>query len=66
METTEALHLESKVENLSFNYYNPTTDSIETTSLSAYQGKWVVLFFYPADFTFVCPTELKDLIPIIP
>ncbi len=24
-------------------------------------GKWVVLFFYPADFTFVCPTELADL-----
>lgn len=27
-------------------------------SLSDYQGKWVVLFFYPADFTFVCPTEI--------
>ena len=24
-------------------------------------GKWAVLFFYPADFTFVCPTELGDL-----
>lgn len=24
-------------------------------------GKWVVFFFYPADFTFVCPTELEDL-----
>ncbi|OEU68715.1 MAG: peroxiredoxin [Desulfovibrio sp. S3730MH75] len=24
-------------------------------------GKWTVLFFYPADFTFVCPTELADL-----
>jgi peroxiredoxin (alkyl hydroperoxide reductase subunit C) len=29
--------------------------------LSDYAGKWLVLFFYPADFTFVCPTELKDL-----
>ncbi len=28
-------------------------------SLSDYQGKWVVLFFYPLDFTFVCPTEIK-------
>ena len=27
-------------------------------SLSAYRGKYVVLFFYPLDFTFVCPTEL--------
>jgi len=25
------------------------------------QGKWSVVFFYPADFTFVCPTELEDL-----
>jgi len=25
------------------------------------QGKWAVFFFYPADFTFVCPTELGDM-----
>ena len=25
-------------------------------------GKWSVFFFYPADFTFVCPTELEDLV----
>jgi peroxiredoxin (alkyl hydroperoxide reductase subunit C) len=30
-------------------------------SLSDYKGKFVVLFFYPADFTFVCPTELEDM-----
>ena len=24
-------------------------------------GKWNLFFFYPADFTFVCPTELEDL-----
>ena len=28
-------------------------------SLSDYRGRWVVLFFYPLDFTFVCPTEIK-------
>jgi alkyl hydroperoxide reductase subunit AhpC len=28
-------------------------------NLSDYRGKWVVLFFYPGDFTFVCPTEIK-------
>lgn len=28
-------------------------------SLTDYNGKWVALFFYPRDFTFVCPTELK-------
>ena len=30
----------------------------KTVSLSDYKGKYVVLFFYPLDFTFVCPTEL--------
>lgn len=25
------------------------------------EGKWSVFFFYPADFTFVCPTELVDM-----
>lgn len=28
--------------------------------LSDYKGKWVVLFFYPLDFTFVCPTEITS------
>jgi len=27
----------------------------------SFTGKWSVVFFYPADFTFVCPTELEDL-----
>jgi alkyl hydroperoxide reductase subunit AhpC len=27
-------------------------------ALKQYQGKWLVLFFYPADFTFICPTEV--------
>ncbi len=26
-----------------------------------YKGKWLVLFFYPKDFTFVCPTEITGL-----
>jgi peroxiredoxin len=34
---------------------------IKKISLDDYRGKWVVLFFYPADFTFVCPTELGEL-----
>jgi len=33
---------------------------IKKIKLSDYKGKWVVLIFYPADFTFVCPTELED------
>lgn len=41
-------------------------DEIKEVSLSDYQGKWVVLVFYPADFTFVCPTELEDLAVLYP
>lgn len=33
-------------------------ESFTHRALSDYQGKWLVLFFYPMDFTFVCPTEL--------
>jgi alkyl hydroperoxide reductase subunit AhpC len=32
--------------------------SFKNIKLSDYKGKWVVLFFYPLDFTFVCPTEI--------
>jgi NADH-dependent peroxiredoxin subunit C len=32
-----------------------------TVSDADVTGKWAVFFFYPADFTFVCPTELEDL-----
>lgn len=39
-----------------------STKNLETLSenvkLSDYEGKWLVLLFYPLDFTFVCPTEL--------
>ncbi len=31
-----------------------------TVALKDYRGKWLVLFFYPLDFTFVCPTEIKE------
>lgn len=36
-------------------------EQIKKIKLSDYTGKWLILFFYPADFTFVCPTELKEL-----
>ncbi len=35
-------------------------NKINKFKLSDYKGKWVVLIFYPADFTFDCPTELED------
>jgi peroxiredoxin (alkyl hydroperoxide reductase subunit C) len=36
-------------------------DNIEKVKLSSFRGKWFVLFFYPGDFTFVCPTELREI-----
>ncbi|MBO5612708.1 MAG: peroxiredoxin [Prevotella sp.] len=35
--------------------------SFKTVSNKDIEGKWALFFFYPADFTFVCPTELADL-----
>jgi peroxiredoxin 2/4 len=41
----------------------PSTKDLETLKgvarLSDYRGKWLVMFFYPLDFTFVCPTEIR-------
>jgi len=39
-------------------YQNEDTKKVK---FSDFKGKWLVLFFYPADFTFVCPTELSEM-----
>jgi peroxiredoxin (alkyl hydroperoxide reductase subunit C) len=36
------------------------------TNLKDYKGKWLVFFFYPRDFTFICPTELKGFAKMKP
>ena len=36
-------------------------ESFKDVQLTDYRGKWLILFVSPADFTFVCPTELEDL-----
>lgn len=41
-------------------------ETIKDVSLRGLHGKWFVLFFYPADFTFVCPTELEELADLYP
>ena len=45
----------------SLSAYDPQKDDVIKVNLEDYKGKWTVLFFYPGDFTFVCPTELKDM-----
>ncbi len=46
-------------EDLSFSVFKD--GDISEMSFKDLRGKWVVLFFYPADFTFVCPTELGEM-----
>ncbi len=50
-----------KVTEFELTAYNPGQDDFKQVKLSDYLGKWLVVMFYPADFTFVCPTELEDL-----
>ncbi len=35
-------------------------EQLKKINLADYKGKWLVVLFYPADFTFVCPTELEE------
>jgi len=48
-----------KVEDLSFEVFH--NNRISKKKISDYRDKWLIVFFYPADFTFVCPTELEDV-----
>ncbi len=46
---------------LDFNVQAYLNNEFKEVKKSDVLGKWSVFFFYPADFTFVCPTELEDL-----
>jgi NADH-dependent peroxiredoxin subunit C len=51
------------VPNFTMDVYDPDNRAFGKVSLDELKkdGKWTILVFYPADFTFVCPTELADL-----
>lgn len=50
-----------KIEEFEANAYNPKTEEFVVVTDKDLIGKWNVVMFYPADFSFVCPTELEDL-----
>lgn len=41
-------------------------DETREMKFSDFRGKWLVVMFYPADFTFVCPTELEEMAKLYP
>jgi peroxiredoxin 2/4 len=51
----------SKAPNFTMNSTKDLEKLSVPVSLEDYSGKWLVLFFYPLDFTFVCPTEIIAL-----
>jgi peroxiredoxin (alkyl hydroperoxide reductase subunit C) len=59
----KAVTVGAQVPNFEMETYNPAEGEFGKISLAEIKaaGKWAILVFYPADFTFVCPTELADL-----
>lgn len=55
------MRIGSKLPEMKLNVYHPKKDDIIEIETSALKGKWAVFMFYPADFTFVCPTELEEM-----
>ena len=53
--------VDQKFPDFSLEVYLPEKDEVGRLTSKDLVGQWVVLLFYPADFTFVCPTELADL-----
>jgi NADH-dependent peroxiredoxin subunit C len=53
------LKIGQKIPDLSLQVYQ--NNEIKDINLRDYKGQWLAIVFYPADFTFVCPTELEDL-----
>lgn len=59
-EDTMAL-IGKKLPEFKLDAYNPEKEEFVTVTNEDLKGSYTVLIFYPADFTFVCPTELEDM-----
>ncbi|HXK38029.1 MAG TPA: redoxin domain-containing protein [Candidatus Paceibacterota bacterium] len=55
------MRIGAKLPEMKLNAYHPKKDDIITIETSSLAGKWSIFMFYPADFTFVCPTELEEM-----
>jgi len=55
------LKVDEKFPEFSLEVYDPGKDDVGRITNADFKGKFLALFFYPADFTFICPTELADM-----
>ncbi|MCM8803742.1 MAG: peroxiredoxin [Candidatus Omnitrophica bacterium] len=63
MEEIKVLKVGEKVQDFEVDVYLPDKKDFGKIKFSDIfkKGKWLILYFYPADYTFVCPTELADI-----
>ena len=64
--STNTMTIGAKLPDLTLSIYDPQEDNSMQIETKNYRGKWMVLIFYPADFTFVCPTELEEMAELYP
>ncbi len=64
LEQSPLVQIGTSVPDYEFEAYHKK--EVRTMKLSDFRDKWLVLFFYPADFTFVCPTELEEMARLYP
>tara|TARA_Y100001968_G_scaffold302449_1_gene315789 strand:+ start:704 stop:1273 length:570 start_codon:yes stop_codon:yes gene_type:complete len=55
------LLIDTEIQPFQATAFEPGNNDFITVDSQEMKGKWNVFFFYPADFTYVCPTELEDL-----